>query len=197
MILVSALAVISTVNSAINAFSFMCAGMAKINLLPTFFLRTNKHGSYYIGVLLIGILEICANLFGLSESSSLTFMISVAIVFWMVSYIVSNINVIIFRFRLPKAPRTFKVPFGIILPIVAAIGTALMIWNIDGNPATRHLIFEIDGLIFVFLGIYSVVWCKVRFKRPLFKPLEISEVMAMEHPLYLVAHRQKQQKEEK
>lgn len=196
MILVSALAVISTVNSAINAFSFMCAGMAKINLLPTFFLKTNKHGSYYIGVLLIGILEICANLFGLSESSSLTFMISVAIVFWMVSYIVSDINVIIFRFRLPKAPRTFKVPGGILLPIISAIGTTMMIWNIDGNPATRNLIFAIDGLIFVLLAIYSVIWCKVRFKRPLFKPLEISEVMAMEHPLYLVAHRQKQQKEE-
>lgn len=72
----------------------------------------------------------------------------------------------------------------------------MMIWNIDGNPATRNLIFAIDGLIFVLLAIYSVIWCKVRFKRPLFKPLEISEVMAMEHPLYLVAHRQKQQKEE-
>lgn len=190
MILVSALAVISTVNSAMSSFSFMCAGMAKINLLPTFFLKKNKRGAYYVGLLSIGILEITANIIGLSTSDSLTFMISVAIVFWMVSYVVSNINVVIFRVRMPKAPRTFKVPFGMVLPIVAAAGTAFMIWNIDGNPETRNLIFLIDGMIFVILGIYSVIWCKVRVKKPLFKPLPISEVMAMEHSLYLIAHKE-------
>lgn len=37
MILVSVFAVISTVNSAISFFSYMCAGMAKIGLMPEFF----------------------------------------------------------------------------------------------------------------------------------------------------------------
>lgn len=191
MILVSALAVVSTVNSAMSSFSFMCAGMAKINLLPEFFLKRNKNGAFYIGILVIGILEIVVNAIGLSTSDSLIFMINVAIVFWMVSYIISNINVIIFRIRLPKAPRTFKVPFGSVLPVIAAVGTAFMIWNISDDPATRNLIFMIDGLIFVLLGIYSVIWCRVRVKRPLFKPLEIYEVMAMENEAYLAAHRNK------
>ena len=191
MILVSALAVISTVNSAMSSFSFMCAGMAKINLLPEFFLKRNKNGAFYIGILVIGILEIVVNAIGLSTSDSLIFMINVAIVFWMVSYIISNINVIIFRIRMPKAPRTFKVPFGPILPAIAALGTAFMIWNISDDPATRNLIFLIDGVIFIALGIYSVVWCRIRVKRPLFKPLEIYEVMAMENEAYLAAHRSK------
>ena len=191
MILVSALAVVSTVNSAMSSFSFMCAGMAKINLLPEFFLKRNKNGAFYIGILVIGILEIVVNAIGLSTSDSLIFMINVAIVFWMVSYIISNINVIIFRIRLPKAPRTFKVPFGPVLPVIAAVGTAFMIWNISDDPATRNLIFMIDGLIFVLLGIYSVIWCRVRVKRPLFKPLEIYEVMAMENEAYLAAHKNK------
>ena len=39
MILVSIFAVISTVNSAISFLSYMCAGMAKINLMPEFFLK--------------------------------------------------------------------------------------------------------------------------------------------------------------
>ena len=191
MILVSALAVISTVNSAMSSFSFMCAGMAKINLLPEFFLKRNKNGAFYIGILVIGILEIVVNAIGLSTSDSLIFMINVAIVFWMVSYIISNINVIIFRIRMPKAPRTFKVPFGPILPAIAAVGTAFMIWNISDDPATRNLIFLIDGIIFIALGIYSVVWCRIRVKRPLFKPLEIYEVMAMENEAYLAAHKSK------
>ncbi len=189
MIFVSALAVISTVNSAMSSFSFMCAGMAKINLLPAFFLKKNKTEAYYVGILIIGGLEIAANIVGLSTSDSLTFMISVAIVFWMVSYIVSNINVVIFRIRMPKAPRTFKVPFGPVLPIVAAVGTAFMIWNIDGNPAVRNSIFLIDGIIFVILAVYSVIWCKVRVKKALFKPIPVPEVMAMENSLYLIAHK--------
>lgn len=188
MVIVSALAVVSTVNSAMSSFSFMCAGMAKINLMPSFFLKKNKFGAYYIGILAIGILEIVLNAFGLSTSDSLTFMISVAIVFWMVSYIVSNINVIIFRVKLPKAPRTFKVPFGLVLPAISAVGTLFMIWNIDSDPAVRNLIFMIDGIVFAILAVYSVLWCKFRVKRPLFKPYQIHEVMAMENDAYLVAH---------
>lgn len=189
MILVSALAVVSTVNSAMSSFSFMCAGMAKINLLPSFFLKKNKRGAYYIGILIIGGIEIIVNATGLSTSDSLIFMINVAIVFWMVSYIVSNINVIIFRVKLPKAPRTFKVPLGPVIPFIAAVGTLFMIWNIDSDPANRLKIFIIDGIIFACLAIYSVIWGKVRVKRPLFKAIPMHEVMAMENDMYLSAHR--------
>ncbi len=191
MILVSTLAVISTINSSMSAFSSMCAGMAKINLLPTFLMKQNKKGAYYIGIAIIGLAEILANIIGLSTSDSLTFMLSVAIVFWMISYIVSNLNVVIFRLRLPKAPRSFKVPFGVLLPIVAALGTAFMVWNIDSDPVTRNQIFIVDGVIFVILAIYSAVWCRVRVKKPLFKPYPISDVMAMENPLYMVVHKGK------
>lgn len=191
MILVSALAVVSTVNSAMSSFSFMCAGMAKINLLPSFFLKKNKSGAYYIGIFVIGFIEVVVNAIGLSTSDSLIFMINVAIVFWMISYIISNINVIIFRVKLPKAPRTFKVPLGPVFPAIAAIGTAFMIWNISDDPAARLLIFEIDGVIMLLLGIYSVIWCKLRVKKPLFKPYPMHEVMAMENEAYLAAHRKK------
>ncbi|MCD8239263.1 MAG: APC family permease [Clostridiales bacterium] len=197
MILVSIFAVISTVNSCISFLSYMCAGMAKINLMPEFFLKKNKHGAYYVGVLLIGLIMIAVNATGLSTSDSLSFMILVAIVFWMVSYVVSNINVLIFRKRMPKAPRTFKVPLGPVIPIIGIIGNIFMIWNIDGDPAVRNLIFTIDGIIFVLLAIYAALWCKFKIKKPMFKPVEIHEVMAMENSLYLEAHRKTKKKEGK
>lgn len=190
MVLVSLFAVVSTVNSAISSFSFMCAGMAKINLLPAFFIKKNKRGSYYIGILTIGGIEIIVNATGLSTSDSLAFMILVAIVFWMISYVVSNINVLVFRYKLPKAPRTFKVPFGPVIPVIAIVGDIFMIWNIDGNPETRNLIFLIDGIIFVVLAVYAVIWCKFKLKRPMFKAVPMHEVMAMENDMYLVAHRE-------
>lgn len=189
MILVSVFAVISTVNSAISFLSYMCAGMAKINLMPELFLKKNKRGAYYVGILMIGAIMILINATGLSTSDSLSFMILVAIVFWMVSYVIADINVLIFRKRLPKAPRTFKVPFGPVIPVLAAIGNIFMIWNIDGAPATRNLIFMIDGIIFLILAVYAVVWCRFKLKRPMFHPIPVHEVMAMENSLYLVAHK--------
>lgn len=194
MILVSVFAVISTVNSAISFLSYMCAGMAKINLLPELFLKQNKRGAYFVGILLIGAIMILVNATGLSTSDSLSFMILVAIVFWMVSYVIADINVLIFRKRLPKAPRTFKVPFGWTIPVAAIVGNVFMIWNIDGDAAVRNSIFKIDGIIFVLLAVYAILWCKFKMKKPAFQPIPVHEVMAMEHSLYLVAHKKKKEK---
>ncbi len=197
MIFVSIFAVISTVNSAISFLSYMCAGMAKIGLLPEFFLKKNKRGAYYIGVLMIGTIMILVNATGLSTSDSLSFMILVAIVFWMISYVIADVNVLIFRYRLPKTPRTFKVPFGPIIPLLAIVGNLFMIWNIDGDPATRNLIYQIDLIIFALLTVYAVVWCKFKLKRPLFKPIPNHEVMAMEHDLYIQGHRKNKKQDAK
>ena len=199
MIIVSIFAVVSTVNSAINFLSYMCAGMAKIGLMPEIFLTSNKRGAYYIGILMIGAIMIVVNATGLSTSDSLSFMILVAIVFWMVSYVISDINVLIFRKKLPKAPRTFKVPFGPVIPVIGLIGNLFMIWNIDGNPAVRNKIFMIDGIIFILLAIYAALWCKFKLKRKMFEPIPIHEVMAMENPMYLFAHKRynKEHKNEK
>ncbi len=189
MIVVSVFAVISTVNSAISFQSYMCAGMAKIGLMPEFFLRKNKRGAYYVGILMIGGIMILVNATGLSTSDSLSFMITLAIVFWMVSYVIANCNVLIFRKRKPKAPRTFKVPLGPVIPIVGILGNLFMIWNIDGNSAVRNQIFMIDGVIFIGLAIYAALWCKFKLKKKMFQPIEVHEVMAMENSLYLVAHK--------
>lgn len=133
---------------------------------------------------------IFVNATGLSTSDSLSFMITLALVFWMISYVIENINVLIFRKRLPKAPRRFKVPFGVLIPIVGVIGNLFMIWNIDGDPAVRAKIFTIDGVIFIFLAIYAFFWCKYKLKKPMFKPIPMQEVMAMENDLYLMKHKE-------
>lgn len=194
MIVVSVFAVISTVNSAISFLSYMCAGMAKLSLMPEIFLKKNKRGAYYVGILMIGAIMIFVNATGLSTSDSLSFMITLAIVFWMVSYVIANCNVLIFRKRIPKAPRTFKVPFGPMIPIIGIIGNIFMIWNIDGDPAVRTKIFIIDGLIFIMLSVYAALWCRYKLKRPMFCPIAMHEVMAMENALYLTAHRKNKNK---
>ena len=155
MAIVSIFAVVSTVNSVISSLSYICAGMAKINLLPAVFQRRNKKGAPYVGILTIGGVMIIINATGLSTTSQLSFLILIGSVFWMVAYIISNINVLILRHRLPKAPRTFKVPGGPVLPLIGAAGNVFMIANIDSDPQTKLQIYMICGAIFIALGIYS------------------------------------------
>lgn len=189
MILVSGFAVVSTVNSVISSLAYICAGMAKIQLLPEVFLRKNKKGAPYVGILVIGGFMVVVNATGLSSSDQLSFLILVGCVFWMIAYVVSNFNVLILRRRLPKAPRTFKVPGGPVIPLIGIAGNLFMIWNIDGDPATRMSIYLIDGVIFVALAMYAWVWStKVMHRKP-FEPVPMPEVMAMENDLYIPAHK--------
>lgn len=44
MTLVAALAVVSTQNSTVNGLASICQGMAKMNMMPRIFAKTNKHG---------------------------------------------------------------------------------------------------------------------------------------------------------
>ncbi len=192
MAIVSILAVISTVNSSISGLSYICAGMAKINLLPKIFLKTNKKGAPYAGIVLISGLMILINATGLSTTDQLSFFILIGCVFWMVAYVIANLNVLILRRKLPKVARTFKVPLGPILPILGIVGNIFMIINIDGNPEVRMEIYQLCAIVFIVIGVFAVVWIKQVMKRPLFKPFEIKEVMAMENDLYHVVRENKE-----
>ena len=195
MAVVSILAVTSSVNTVISALAYICAGMAKINLLPSVFMKTNKNGAPYVGILTIGGVMIVVNATGLSTSDQLSFLILTGCVFWMISYVISHINVLILRHRLPKAPRTFKVPGVAVLPIIGVIGDIWMIYNIDSNPDTRIRIYKVCLIIFVVLAVYTITWIKLVLKRPMFKAIPLEEVMAMENSLYQVYHNPKKANE--
>lgn len=188
MALVSVFAVISTVNSVISSLSYICAGMAKINLLPQIFQKRNKKNAPYVGILTIGGVMIFINATGLSTTDSLSFLILIGCVFWMVAYIISNINVLILRHRLPKAPRTFKVPLGPVFPILGVLGNLFMIINIDSNPQVQSRIYLICILIFAALSVYAFIWIKKVMKIKPFKSIPMPKVMAMENEMYQITH---------
>lgn len=189
MTIVSLLAVISTVNTAMFSISQICCGMAKINLLPAVFLKKNKRGTPYVGLLLVSAAMIIINATGLSTSNQLTFLILTGCTFWIFSYIVLHLDVMVMRKRMPKAPRTFKLPLGPVIPIIGVIGNAFMIWNIDPTMEVKLKIYTIFVIVFAVLSVYAVIWTKLKIKRPLFKPYAVKEVMAMENDLYLEAHK--------
>jgi len=188
MAIVSILAVTSSINTIIASLAYICEGMAKINLLPSIFMKKNKKGAPYVGILVIGGSMIIINATGLSTTSQLSLLILTGCVFWMITYIIAHMNVLILRKRLPKAPRTFKVPFGSVLPIIGIIGIVWMIYNISADSAMRLKIYEVTGITFTILAVYSIIWIKYVMKIKLFKPLSVKEVMAMENDLYYINH---------
>lgn len=189
MALISIFAVVSTVNSVISSLAYICAGMAKIGLLPKAFMKRNKNGAPYVGILMIGGLMVVINATGLSTTSELSLLILIGCVFWMAAYIVSCINVLVFRKKMASVPRTFKVPGGPVIPVIGIIGNVFMMYNIAADGETRMMIYEIVAVIFATLAVYSFVWVKKKMKLPLFKPMEVKQVMAMENDMYHVVRK--------
>ena len=188
MTVVSLLAVVSTVNTAMFGVSQLCFGMAKIDLLPKLFMRRNKSGTPYVGLILITSALIAINATGLGTSEKIVFLINTGCVFWIFCYVILHIDVIVLRFKLPKAPRTFKLPFGILIPLVGVIGNLFMIWNIAPDMKNRLIIFGIFAAVSLLLALYAFFWVCFRMKRPLFKAYPIKEVMAMDTDLYQMRH---------
>ena len=184
MMLVGALAVISTQNSTVNSLAVICQGMAKMNMLPKVFAKTNKHKVPWFGQVFVSVSIFIFAYVSDSSADMISFLILAGSVFWMVSYILAHVDVIVFRKRLPRAPRNFKVPCGLLFPIIGIVGTIYMILNISTDPQERLMLWLLTGCSFLILGIYSAIWIKVKMKMKVFKSVPLENVMAMENDLY-------------
>ena len=191
MAFVAALAVISSQNSGIQGLSSICQGMAKMNMMPQCFGKTNKNGVPYIGVWFISIAIMAFAVISNGSTDAISFMILVGSVFWMISYILAHVDVLILRRRLPKAPRSFKSPGGGLLQIIGILGTVYMVLNISTDPAERNAIWLITIVVFVILAVYAFFWIRYKMKMPVFKSVPLEKVMAMENSMYYVVRRRR------
>ena len=191
MMLVGALAVISTQNSTVNSLAVICQGMAKMNMLPKVFAKTNKHKVPWFGQVFVSVSIFIFAYVSDSSADMISFLILAGSVFWMVSYILAHVDVIVFRKRLPRAPRNFKVPCGLLFPIIGIVGTIYMILNISTDPQERLMLWLLTGCSFLILGIYSAIWIKVKMKMKVFKSVPLEKVMAMENDLYYEIRRKR------
>lgn len=189
MMLVGALAVISTQNSTVNSLAVICQGMAKMNMLPQIFTKTNRHKVPWFGQVFVSTFIFVFAYVSDSSADMISFLILAGSVFWMVSYILAHVDVLVFRKRLPHAPRNFKVPGGIVFPVIGIVGTVYMILNISTDPKERLMLWLITGFSFLILGIYSVIWIRVKMKMKVFKSVPLEKVMAMENELFYAIRR--------
>ena len=189
MALVAALAVISTQNSGVNGLAYIGQGMAKMNMLPQIFAKTNKKGVPYFGVISISVSMFIFAYISDGSSNMIEFLILVGSVFWMITYIFAHMDVLILRKKLPHAPRSFKVPCGPLFPLIGIIGTTYMILYISNDPHERLMIWLVTGITVIVLSIYAFFWTKYKMKMPVLKAVPIEKVMAMDNELYYKVRR--------
>jgi amino acid transporter len=191
MAFVAALAVISSQNSSVQALSAIAQGMTKMNMMPQCFGRTNSHKVPYVGVWFVTIAILVCGYISQDSSERISFLIQVGSVFWMLSYIVAHIDLLVFRKRLPRAPRNFRVPGGPVLPLIGISGIVYMICNISTDFHTRMMIYLATGVTFAILSVWSILWIRFRMKMPLLKPVPINKVLAMENSMFYKVRRNK------
>ena len=71
-----------------------------------------------------------------------------------------------------------------VLPLIGIAGNVFMMGNISSDPSARAMIYRVVLLTFIVLAIYAAVWTKRVMHLPLFRPIRIEYVVAMENDMY-------------
>lgn len=158
--------------------------MAKIRLLPAIFQKKNKYGAPYLIIWLLGIATILIETTDISSGEAITFLILCSSLFWMVTYIICHVNVIILRRKMAQAPRSFKMPLFPLFQAIGIVATTYMIYYISTDPDERMLIFKLTFALFLGIGIWALYWVRYHLHLPIFRHIPLPQVMAMENPAY-------------
>lgn len=174
--LVTVLAGISTLNTILPSTSKIMQGMAEEGMYPKIFAKTNRHGVALAGMCLMCGVVAMILITGYANSSGLSNMILAASCFWLVSYALTHLNVMVLRKRYPEAPRNEKLRLANIPQIIGIMGIIYMIWNISSDMESRLMIYKLFFIIFALLVIFAFCWVKFVMKTKPFKAVPIEEV---------------------
>jgi len=179
--IVAILAAVSTVNVVIGSCARIMEGMAQMNLVPAVFKKRNFRNMPFAGILLMcgGLITVLA-VTQANDAAGLITLILTGCTFWMIAYIIAHVNNMVMRVRMPDADRSFKLPLGPVLPIIGIAGMIWMMLTIDPDPNFRATIYRTVIIALVLLLIYGILWLKLKVKRPMFKPMSVDEIMAVQ-----------------
>ncbi len=122
------LAILSVVITVLYGQSRILLTMARDGMVPRVFGRVSpRTGTPLVGTLIVGVLvAITAALIPLGELANAT---SIGTLF---AFCLVNVAVICLRLRRPDLPRSFRVPFGPVLPALGSLACAFLMINLGG-----------------------------------------------------------------
>lgn len=123
-----------------------CTSLAEDGMLPAALARRTPWGTPYVASIVIAVLSIL-----LAWSGSFTTLAAISAVSRFTQYLPTCLAVIVFRKKWADRPRTYKIPGGIVIPVIALITSLWML----SNARTTQLIWGLGGCL-VILPYYFV-----------------------------------------
>jgi amino acid transporter len=170
------LASVSSLNTVMPSTGKILQGMADEGMAPRVFRKLNRRNVPWVGMALLAAADVVMIVTGYVNSIGLINLILAGSCFWLTSYILTHINVLVLRKRYPNANRTKKLTFAGIPQVVGIVGNVYMIWNISSDPDSRVMIFKVFALLFVLLAVYAFAWVKFSQKAKPFEPIYIGRM---------------------
>ncbi len=176
MAIVTILAGVSTINTVLASVTRILSGMAKAQLMPEIFQKKNKKEIPVTGLFVMAAVISIILITGFANSSGLVNLLLAASCFWLTSYILVNITVLVLRRRYPEAEgRNKKLTLFGIPQIIGIIGNIYMIWNIAEGDA-RIFIYKLYFALLVVMVTFALIWVKVIKRAPAFKCATLDEI---------------------
>lgn len=174
--LITILAGVSTINTVLGSVTRILSGMADAGLMPSYFSKKNKSGTPTPGLFLMtGVISFIL-VSGIANYSGLTNFLLAASCFWLTSYILVNLTVLVLRRRYPNAKgRDKRFTLGGIPQIICIIGDIYMIWHIAEGDA-RIFIYKIYFALLIITLLFAFFWVKIVKKADAFRPVSLDEI---------------------
>lgn len=174
--IVTILAGVSTINTVLGSVTRILSGMAKAEMMPALFHKKNSRGTPVAGLFMMVITISVILITGFANSSGLINLLLAASCFWLSSYIIVNITVLVLRKRYPDAKgRNRKLKLAGIPQIICIIGDIFMIWNI-AEGADRIFIYKIFFVLLAVMIAFALIWVKLIKKASIFKCATLDEI---------------------
>lgn len=160
----------SSADSHMAAVPRMLYGLAREGMLPKIFAYVHpKFRTPWVSIIASFACMMVPFFVGLDINRVVNF-VNIACVAWVVSYIITQVDVIILRKKYPKLHRPFKSPA---FPIPQIVGIVACVYIIATMGAA--CIIPACGFMAAF-AIYALIWVKFKMKQPCFKPVPIEEM---------------------
>ncbi|MDR1588681.1 MAG: APC family permease [Oscillospiraceae bacterium] len=176
MAVVTMLASVSSLNTVMPSTGRILQGMANEKMVPSVFKRVNRKDVPWVGMLLLVGVIVVMIVTGYVNSSGLINLILAGSCFWLSSYVLTHLNVLVLRKRYPNAGRSKRLVFAGIPQIVGIIGNIYMIWNISSDMESRLMIYKVFFVLFILLALYAFIWVRGVQKVNPFKPAYIGKM---------------------
>ena len=174
--IVSILAAITTCDTYLAGVPRMLYGLSKEGLLPKAFsylhpkTRTPWYGIFFvIGLILIVLIYAFLNN---ANINFITTMISVACATWLMSYIITQLNVMALRRKYPNARRPFKSPLYPLPQVTGIIACIYMIYTLYVDLQ----VLKISLIVILMILVFGIVYLKMT-KQKLFTPIPLDEML--------------------